>query len=95
MTIFPKFFKHTGNNAVDGMKKTIKKGMIFKKIFSEMFINGKDAMPMTAIKQLESHIGGTFHGVFIATCRTEPAMTSKRNKFGGSTFWTGIFGTTE
>ena len=57
MAIFPKFFKHTGNNAVDGMKKTIKKGMIFKKIFSEMFINGKDAMPMTAIKQLESHIG--------------------------------------
>ena len=44
---FIKFEKHTGNDAVNCMKKTVKKGAVMEKKITEIFINGKNTVAMS------------------------------------------------
>ena len=87
--------KHTGNNAVDSMKKTVKQGAVMKKKIPEVFINGKHTVPMSGINQFKSHTGSAFHGVFVAAGGTKAAVAAKGNKFKVATMGAGIHCTTE
>ena len=50
---------------------------------------------MGDVYQFKGHIGSAFHGIFVATCRTETAVAAERNKFKFATGRTAIHGTAE
>lgn len=52
-----------------------------KEEVTEVFVNSKDTMAVLDMNQFKGHAGGTFHGIFIATGRTETTMTAERPLF--------------
>ena len=73
--------KHTGDNAVYGMEKTVEEGAVIEKKVPELFINGKDTMAVRDINKFKGHRGSTIHGIFISTGRAETAVAAERDKF--------------
>ena len=63
------------------MKETVKKGTVFEKVISEMFINGKDTVSVLDIDELKGHTGSAFHGLLVSTGWTKTTVTAERNKF--------------
>ena len=72
--------KHTGDDAVDSMKKTIKERAVEQEKVPELRVNRKDTMAMDDIDEFERHRSSTLHGIFIAAGRAESAVAAKRNK---------------
>ena len=70
--------KHTGDNAVYGMEKTVEEGAVIEKKVPELFINGKDTMAVRDINKFKGHRGSTIHGIFISTGRAETAVAAER-----------------
>lgn len=89
------FEKHTGNDTVDCMEKTIQQRTILEKKISEILIDRENTMSMSDSNKLKRHTGSARHGVFIATGRTETAVAAKRDKFKVSTVCAGIHCTAE
>ena len=77
------------------MKQTIEQRPVFEKEITKVFINRENAMAVWDIHQLKGHTGSAFHGIFVATGRTEAAMTAERNKLKFATVGTAVHGTTE
>ena len=57
---------------------------------SKLIINGKNAVPVSALDQLKSHGIGSVLTVFDATGRTESAFAAERNEFKIAAFGAGI-----
>ena len=72
--------KHTGDDAVDCMKKAIKERAVMQEKVPELRVNRKDTMAMDDIDEFERHRSSTLHGIFIAAGRAEPAVAAKGNK---------------
>ena len=66
-----------------------------KEEVTEVFVNSKDTMAVLDMNQFKGHAGGMFHGIFIATGRTETTMTAERNKLEVATVCTAEHGTAE
>ena len=75
------------------MKQAIKEFTVFKEEMTEVFIDGKNTMPVSNINQLEGHVCGAFHGILISTGRTETAVTAERNEFKLTAFRAAVHGT--
>lgn len=72
--------KHTGDNTVYGMEKTIEERAVIEEKVTKLFINGKDTMTVGDINELKGHRGSAFHGIFVTAGGTEAAVAAKRNK---------------
>ena len=90
---FVLFKKHTGNNAVYGMKKAVEEGAVIEEKAPELGINGKNTMPMGNIGQFKGHRGSALHGIKVATGRTEAAVAAERDEFQLSAVRTAVHGT--
>lgn len=77
------------------MEQAIQKGAVFQEKIPEIFINGKDAMAMLNVDELESHRSGAFHAVFVSTRRAKPTVTVERNIFKVATMRAMIHSTAE
>ena len=62
------------------MKETVKKGTVFEKVISEMFINGKDTVSVLDIDELKGHTGSAFHGILVSTGRTKTTVTAEKEQ---------------
>ena len=76
-----KFIEDTQDDTVNGMKEAVKKVTVFQKKMTQVLINSKNAVSVLDINELERHLCSTFHGIFIATGRTETAVASEGDKF--------------
>ena len=90
---FVLFEEHAGNNVVNSMKKAVKERAVFEEKMPEVFVNGKNAVAVLDIYQLKRHTGSAFHGIFVATGRTETAVTAECYKFKFATVRTAVHGT--
>ena len=72
--------KHTGDNTVYGMEKTIEERAVIEEKVTKLFINGKDTMTVGDINELKGHRGSAFHGIFVTAGGTEAAVAAKRDK---------------
>ena len=77
------------------MKKAIKQRPVIEKETTKIFINCKDTVSMLNRNHLKRDRSGAFHGIFIATGRTETAVTAEWNKFKFSAVGTAIHSATE
>lgn len=84
-----------GDDALDGMKKAVKKRADFEKEMAEFFANGKDTMTVGATDEFKGHVGGAFLRVFDTTGGAKTAFASEGNKFHIAAMGTGIHGTTK
>lgn len=78
---FVLFKKHAGDNTVYGMEEAVKEGTVIKKEMAEIFINGKDTVPVYDVYQLEGHGSGALHGIEVAAGRAEAAVAAERDEF--------------
>ena len=60
---------------------------------AKVFINSKDTVSVRDIDELESHVGGTFHGILIAAGRAEAAVAAERDELKVAAFRTTIHST--
>ena len=72
--------KHTGDDTVDCMKKTIKERAVLQEKVPELRIDRKDTVAMDDVDEFERHRSSALHGIFIAAGRAESAVAAKRNK---------------
>ncbi len=75
------------------MKEAAQKFLVFKEEMAEILIDGENTMSMRDIDQLEGHVGGAFHRIFITAGRTKAAVTAERNKFKFATLRAAVHGT--
>ena len=61
---------------------------------AEVFVDGENIMPVRNINQLEGHIGGMIHGIFIPTGRAETNVTAEGYEFKLAAFRTVVHDTT-
>jgi len=87
------FEKHTGNNTVYRMEKAAKQSAVLEEKIPQVFVNGKDTVPVPDIHQLKGHIGSPFHGIFIAASGTETAFAAERDEFELPAVWAAVHGT--
>ena len=80
------FEKHAGNNTVYCMKETVKQGAVSEEEVTELTVNGKNAVAVEDIDELEGHGSSALHGVQISTGRTEAAVASEGDEFQLATF---------
>ena len=57
---------------------------------AKVFINSKDTVSVRDIDELESHVGGTFHGILIAAGRAETAVAAERDELKVAAFWAAV-----
>ena len=57
---------------------------------AKVLIYSKDTVSVRYIDELESHVGGTFHGILIAAGRAEAAVATEGNKLQFATPGTAI-----
>ena len=86
------FKKHTGNNAVYGMKKAVEEGAVIEEKAPELGINGKNTMPVGNTDQFKGHRDSALHGIKVAAGRTEAAVAAERNEFHFSAVGTAVHG---
>lgn len=86
--------KHTRDDTVHRVKKTVEQRPVIEKEVPEIFINGKNAMSMIHIHEFKRHTGSAFHGIFIATGRTKTTVATERDKFPIFTMCADIHGAT-
>lgn len=75
------------------MKEAVKQREVLKKKVTEVFINGKNTVPVDSIHKFKRHGGSAFHGIFVAASRAKAAVAAERNKLKLSTVWTAVHGT--
>lgn len=78
---FVLFKKHAGDNTCDGMEEAVKEGTVIKKEMAEVFIDGKDTVPVYDVYQFEGHGSGALHGIEVATGRAEAAVAAEGDEF--------------
>ena len=57
---------------------------------AKVLIYSKDTVSVRYIDELESHVGGTFHGILIAAGRAETAVAAERDELEVAAFWTAV-----
>ena len=57
------FEKHTGNNTVYSMKKTVKERPVLQKKVPKLRINGEYTVPVCNIDKLKGHGSSALHGI--------------------------------
>ena len=63
------------------MKEAVQEGAVLKEKIAEIFIYGKNAVPVRNTDQFKRHTGSALHGIFVSAGRTETAVTAERDKF--------------
>ena len=90
---FVDFVKHLHNNDTNSLKKAVEKGTVFQKERTKFFVNGKNAVSVSALNELEGHGSRALLAILDATGRTKAAFASKRDKFHVTAVRAGIHGT--
>ena len=85
--------KHLGNNTVYSMEEAVKQCPVIKEELAEVFVNGKNTVPVGNMNKFKGHRSSTLHGVEIPTGRTETAVAAEGYEFQLATFRTAIHGT--
>ena len=86
------FAEHTKNDIANRMKKTIEQRTISAEKDTKLLWDGKNAMSVNTLNDLERHGSGALDGIEISTGRAETAFAAKRNKFERTTRRTPIHG---
>ena len=89
---FVHFEEHTQDDAAYSMEKAVKECAVFQEKIPQVFIHGKNTMPVLDVYQFKGHISSPLHSVFVATSWAETAFAAEWDKFKLPTLWTAVHG---
>ena len=75
---FVDVFKKSGDYIVNRVKEFIEQRAVFQEKVSEVFINGKNKMPVLAVEHLAVKGERTLQGIFHTTGGAKTALAMKR-----------------
>ena len=87
---FIHFKEHTGNNAGNRMKKTMKQRSVLKEKITEIFINREDTVSVADVNQFKRHGCSTIHRILVTASGAETAVAAKRNEPKFYAVWAAI-----
>ena len=87
---FVHFMEEPENDTADGLKKAVKERAVIQKERAQVFIDGKNEVPMCTINEFKGHFSRAVNTVFIATGGAKLRMAAERDKFKFATVRTGI-----
>ena len=90
VSAFVHFMEEPENDTADSLKKAVKERTVMQKERAQVFINGKNEVPVGTINEFKGHFGRAFHTVFITTGGTKLRMAAERDKFEFATVRTAI-----
>lgn len=93
VSAFIQFMEHSENDAANGLKKTVKEGTVTQKERAQVFINGKNKMPVCTVNKFKGHFCRAVNAVFVTAGRTKFRMAAERDKFKFAAVGTAIHGT--
>lgn len=85
--------EYSEDDAADGLKKAVKEGMVTQKERTQVFINGKNKMPVGTVNKFKGHFCRAVNAVFVTADRTKFRMVAERDKFKFAAVGTAIHGT--
>ena len=91
---FVHFMEEPEDDTADSLKKAVKERAVIQKERAQVFINGKNEVPMCTINEFKGHFSRTIDTVFIATGGAKLGMAAERDKFKFTTVRTAIHCTT-
>ncbi len=81
VSAFIHFMEHSENDAAHSLKKAVKQGTVIEKERTQVFINGKNEVPVSTVNEFEGHFRRAVNAVFIAAGRAKFRVTAERNEF--------------
>ena len=78
------------NDTADSLKKGVKERAVIQKERAQVFINGKNEVPVCTVNELKGHFSRAINAVFTATGGTKLGMAAERDKFKFPTVGTAI-----
>lgn len=64
------FEKHSGDYTIHRMEKSVEQRAVMKEKLPESSVNGENTVAVSDMNEFKRHRGRAFHGIFIATGRT-------------------------
>ncbi len=89
---FIDFMEHFENDAAHSLKKAVKQGTVIQKERTQVFVNGKNEVPVGTVNEFKGHFRRAVNAVFIAAGRAEFRVAAERNKFKSTTVGTAVQG---
>lgn len=90
---FVQFMEEPENDTADSLKKTVKEGAVSQKKGAQVFINGKNKVPVGTVNEFKRHLCGAVNAVLIAAGGAELGMAAEGNKFKFTAVSTAVHGT--
>lgn len=93
VSAFIQCMEHSENDAADSLKKITKEETVTQKERAQVFINGKNKMPVCTVNKFKGHFCRAVNAVFVTAGRTKFRMAAERDKFKFAAVGTAIHGT--
>lgn len=74
------------------MEETVEQSPVLQKEMAEIFVNGKNAVPVGGVDQFKGHGSSALHGIEVPTGGAETAVAAERDKFQFSAVWAAVHG---
>lgn len=81
VSAFIDFMEHSEDDAAYRLKKAAKQGAVSEEERAQVFVNGKNEMPVGTVNEFKGHFSRAVNAVLIAAGRAEFGMAAERNKF--------------
>ena len=81
------------DDAADCLEKAVKEGAVVQEERAEVFINGKNKVPVRAVNEYGGHFSRTVNAVFITAGGAKPGMAAERDKLKFTAVGASIHGT--
>ena len=78
---FIQLMEHPEDDTADSLEKTVKEGAVIQEERAQVFIDGKNEVPVCTVNEFKGDFGGAVNAVFIATGWTKLGMAAERDKF--------------
>ncbi len=93
VSAFVQFMEHSENDAAYSLKKAAGQGALIQKERAQIFINGKNKVPVGTVNEFKGHFSRAVHAVPVAAGRAKFGMAAERNEFQFAAVWAAVHGT--
>ncbi len=93
VSAFIHFMEHSENDTANRLEKTVKERAVIQKERAQIFINGKNEVPVGTVNEFEGHFRRAVNAVFVTAGGAELGMAAERDKFEFAAVGTSIHGT--
>ncbi len=81
VSAFIDFMEHSEDDAAYRLKKAVKQGAVREEERAQVFVNGKNEMPVGTVNEFKGHFSRAVNAVLVAAGRAKFGMAAERNKF--------------